>query len=347
MRARLVPLLLLSTLSIAPGIADERTTRPRVVRLLEAMSFDDRRRAEILNGELTTTTAPERSDSELAVTAALLLPVDFDSALRHLGRGEPLGPDRGSTAYFEFGETPARPADFDGLEVMRGHPAELRRLFAATPGSGLHLDSDTLTALASIRSRFEGEKCDDNRACGAAVADQYRRTLVRYVSSYRKGGLSALAPYVKESGRTVSPGKILQQAGRELREVAAEYPELVREFVEYPQAGKRHDHLLFWTERTVQGRPTPSLGHRITRIDDGVAIVLERYFYVGHSYHTLQAVIGVLAIDRKKTVVFFHTRADSEAVAKFPVALRRSLGRRHLMGELRADLNAVARRIRP
>jgi pimeloyl-ACP methyl ester carboxylesterase len=83
-----------------------------------------------------------------------------------------------------------------------------------------------------------------------------------------------------------------------------------------------------------------SLLHRMVVTGEGQAIHLERYFYVGHSFNSMQALTWALAHE-DGTMVFLTTRVSTDEVLGMGSQLKRSVARGQVRDEMRARLERL------
>ena len=119
------------------------------------------------------------------------------------------------------------------------------------------------------------------------------------------------------------------------------YPEVYNAMLNYPKGDQSKIKSTFmWLKQTVQDRPTFVLSHRMVFQDETVVFRLERQFYVGQSYNSLQIVIGLFP-SGDKTTMFYLNRTSTDQVAGFMSGTRHSVGRKMMEKEIRKQFDAA------
>jgi hypothetical protein len=73
--------------------------------------------------------------------------------------------------------------------------------------------------------------------------------------------------------------------------------------------------------------------HQITDVGTELALLVERHFYVGHTYNASQTLSGGIPWE-DGTLVFTTARVSTDQVAGMGTDLKRALGRRQLRAEV-------------
>ena len=116
----------------------------------------------------------------------------------------------------------------------------------------------------------------------------------RYLS-YRKSGLSGLAPYQIGASKQMSPSNELIEATEGLRLVKKRFPDYYRCLRFYPESNSAGlVHQFYWVKQTESDRPLFFLKHWIVDIEPDHALIAERRFYLSHTLDSLQVIIGCL-----------------------------------------------------
>jgi len=296
---------------------------------------DQRRR--LRRGEIASYPLTENSEREIAVGLAMIVPTQVSQIAQYLASGQIIAQD---PSIGEFALVPAELASGSmiGPGFTPGERDEALSLLEATPGTRFNLSLAEIDALRTARSSGGSS----SRTGVADIAsDTYRRLLGLRVQSYRQTGLAGIAPYARAGGAATDPAVDLRlavsdaerigRAGSEFREALQRYPadqpaQLVSQ--------------VYWVKRRVQRRPHMSLLHRMVTIGEGPAIHLERYFYVGHSYNSMQALTWALAYE-DGTMVFLTTRVSTDEVLGVGSQLKRSVARGQVRDEMRTRLERL------
>jgi hypothetical protein len=124
-------------------------------------------------------------------------------------------------------------------------------------------------------------------------------------------------------------------------------PEVEQALLRYPAAQLAHVvNRCYWVKRQVQGRPTMSLLHQMVVTSPDIAIHVERYFYVSHSYNAAQ-IITVAVPYQDGAVVLATSRFSTDEVLGMGNQLKRAIGRNQLRDEMRKRLQAVRASLPP
>jgi hypothetical protein len=309
---------------------------PTLEEILAYLEFDGQAREDLLTGKVVARDFREVAEKELAVSVAVLLPLPLKEVFELVRTGRTLEVDRDVTGFKDLGEGPVRIEDFAGLKLGDDEGAEVRRLLSAEPGGDLNLSVDEIGRFQAIARRFPGRTADRPQ-CAAAVAAECRQMLYQRCLAYQTKGLAGVAPYRREDGAEAQPAQELRSAAKSARFIGERFPQLEKSFLEYPAGGgKEFEHRFYWIKETIEDRPAFILAHRIFYPRPDGALILERQFYVGHSYNSLQIVLGCLPA-RGGTMLFYTNRTFTDQVAGFASGLKHSIARRQMREKIAAS----------
>ena len=88
-------------------------------------------------------------------------------------------------------------AFFKGFDLKFKQSDEVKGLLNAAANDRFNLSTDEIQSFASLKKLAAA----DNTALVAGVTQHYREILLRRWQSYRKGGLSGIAPYARHAGK--------------------------------------------------------------------------------------------------------------------------------------------------
>ena len=91
----------------------------------------------------------------------------------------------------------------------------------------------------------------------------------------------------------------------------------------------------------LDGRPNYTLRHRMALPFNGGIALVDRDFYVSHSYNTSQAISGLFPVP-EGTLVFYRNRVSTDQVGGFASSLKRGIGR----GVMAKQLTTIFQRSR-
>jgi hypothetical protein len=192
---------------------------------------------------------------------------------------------------------------------------------------------------AALRKKF-GKGCSKDAACSKAVMDEYRSVLEGRLKAYQAGGMAAIEGYTRGS-KSAEPSEELKKAGEAGKLTKQAYPEIYNAIVNYPKGDQSKLKSTFmWLKQNVQDRPTFVLSHRMQFEDKGLVLRIERQFYVGQSYNSLQISVGLFP-SGDKTTLFYLNRTSTDQVAGFMSGTRHSVGRKMMEKEIRKQFDAA------
>jgi hypothetical protein len=247
-----------------------------------------------------------------------------------LAAGEPLALDPGVSAYGAFGDS----ADAEAFASVRFTPGDLTEaqgLLDAVPGFQLNLSAAEIDGFRALKATL-------GRAAPPALLDavsrHYRRLLLERWRGYRTAGLAGMPPYARRTDTITDVAAELRAAVVDARRIAARAPFLPELLLRYPATPlSASASQFFWLRRTLQGRPAYTLIHQITDVGTELALLVERHFYVGHTYNASQTLSGGIPWE-DGTLVFTTARVSTDQVAGMGTDLKRALGRRQLRAEV-------------
>ncbi len=295
--------------------------------VISAAGFDDQQRSDLLAGKIVTKDFDEGSDKEMSILVALkvslslpellaawreLLVLDFDEDLIAIGR---IGADQDASEALAEIEFTAEEGD------------EIRGLLGVEPGSDFNLSKAEIARFAALDKRFSRRGCERDAACRAAVNETYRSVLAGRLTAYQEGGLEAISHYARSRGKVADPGEELHLAAENLPLARRRVPDVYRAWLEYPRAqpeGSQHQFL--WLKRDVEGRPTFVLSHRALYETDDAIVSVERHFYVGRFYNSLQ-MSSFISSQGSESIIILLNRTSTDLVAGFGTSAKKMIGR--------------------
>jgi hypothetical protein len=317
---------------------------PASDRVLQVLSFTPAEQDALRRGEIVSHAVSELSDKELAITMAMLVSTPVTDLLDFLRSGKAFETDRDTLTHGvipidasgHFDE-----ASLAGVVLDPSEAKEVRDLLEAGPGSSYNLSGAELQTFASLRRTFPAKECGKDPRCGEAVVSAYRKVLRDRLTAYLDRGLAGVDPYARDGDKTADPAEELRQAAGAARFLEQWNPQIFAAFRDFPRGDQSGiENRFLWLKQTVQDRPAFILSHRFLCIRDGVAVAGERQFYVGHSYNSLQILVGLVPMEGKTLVVYLN-RTSSDQVAGFLTGTRHGVGRRIMEKEIRGEFEDV------
>ena len=322
------PIILLLATCLGFAGAHAATGPPLTLEeVISAAGFDDQQRSDLLAGKIVTKDFDEGSDKEMSILVALkvslslpevleawreLVLLDFDEDLIAVGR---IGADQDVSEALAEVEFTAEEGD------------EIRGLLGAEPGSDFNLSQVEIARFATLARRFSSRGCERDAACRSAVNETYRSVLAERLAAYRKGGLEAVSIYARSRGKVADPGEELHLAAEKLPLARRRVPEVYRAWLEYPRSQPEgSEHQFLWLKRDVEGRATFILSHRAIYETDDAFISVERHFYVGRFYNSLQ-MLSFIAAQGSEVIGILLNRTSTDQVAGFGTSAKKLIGR--------------------
>jgi hypothetical protein len=270
-----LPLLLGLFMAAPPASA---TSLPSVAELLGGSAFTDEDIAAVLDGEIAVTSVQHASDRELAVGLACLVSADADP-MAPFDRPRPMLPAEGIEA-FERVDPAAPELAFEKFELTEETREELERYVEFDSGIGLNLSPTEETSFDGLVG--SGSEPVDRERANAAV----RHALIARLNSYRSEGLAGIAPYVREGGELVAPGRELEQILDQSDVLRRLFPRFMNMWDSYPK-GRLPDatEAFYWIRTSVAERPMLVLAHQVGWHGGTSRLKGERLFYASHFFN--------------------------------------------------------------
>lgn len=313
--------------NLAPPTADD---------VLRYLGFDDGARADMMAGRILSRGYKESHDKEISIAVAMIVPFAIEKTFEGVKKGKTFRVDDEILAFEDLGPDP-QPGSLKNLRYTRKEHAEVRALLRAEPGSAFNFGKGDVERLEALRKRFPTRDAERSAECIDAVNAFVRELLWDRLDSYRKKGLDGIAPYVRNAGESVDFSKDLHVlsdgAGALLK---PHFPEFTRVLEEYPNADREAaDHHFFWVKQKVSKRPAFILVHRFMLKRPDGALIVDRQFYVSHTYNCQQVMAGCLP-DGERSLVFYTNRTSTDQVAGFSSGLKHVIGRNIMKDEIGA-----------
>ncbi len=311
---------------------------PAAGEVLALLGISPKQLANLERGEIISQPNQESGEKELAMDSVLYLPVPLAKVFDYLRRAEVEAIDSDMMAH---GEIPpdAGVEAFRGFALSANQADEVEGLLNAEPGDRFNLSREEIDSFKPLREKLADA---DKTAQAEAVSARYQEILLRRWQTYRSSGLAGIAPYAHPEGiPDTDPATELRTSAESDKALARYYPGLKKAWLDYPAglpAGVVEQ--FFWLNRKVEDRPTAILGHRLVQFDSGGAVIAIRHYYVGHSYNSINLVIGCLP-HRDGTIVFYSQRTSTDQVAGMASGLKHSIGRERMKDQMVGRLESL------
>jgi len=170
----------------------------------------------------------------------------------------------------------------------------------------------------------------------------YQNILSARAKAYWERGLAGITPY---AGKDRSPADDLGHANEADRKFMTN-PAVLAELDAIPSRspGKAR-HILSWAIEKGRDRAAPVLNHRILYAENDGEVAIQRRFYSGYDYDSLQIVTGILPTADRRCVAFYLNHTYTSQVAGFGGGAKRSIGRKLMQKELVAEMERAQKAI--
>ncbi len=310
------------------------------------LGFDGSDVDDLLDGDviLLDEDLQEGLDKEMAVGVAVLLPTTLAKSAEVLRSSRGFEINRTVIAYQQLSDPPVA-ADFARVGYTHKEWEEVEELLEVETGSTFNLSSAQIRRFRRLGRRMQGRNPKKDAAVREAAAELLRSMLLERCTAYRAGGVQAIAAYDRGDGERVSPGAELEVALSEDLAQDARLASLVHGFqqavVRYPAAPPEGvENQFFWTKADVADRPCFVLTHRVSMSDPRAVLVVERQFYVGHSYNSLHVMMGALPTSQG-VLLFYRNRTFTDQVAGRIGSAKKVIGRRRQRNAVVDYLKAI------
>lgn len=302
--------------------------------VLNWLSIPQDQRGDLEQGKAITYALKEKTDKELADGIAVYLTAPISKAIAFVKKGDFSKVDSTITAHGNIPDNATADA-FKGFSLSGD---EAQALLNVEAGSKFNFSADEIASFADLKASLASA---DDKTIAQAVSQRYREILLQRTQAYRQNGLAGIAPYAR-GGDPSDPAAELRTATEQGTQALKNFlPGLYQVLLNYPQslpdgASERFS----WANRMVEDRPTATLTHRIAQISDTGATVIQRQFYVGHSYNSSQFVLGCLPY-HDGAIIFYALRSSTDQVAGFGSGMKHSIGRDRMKDEMVKQLQRL------
>jgi hypothetical protein len=319
-------------LAVVPGV-DAQTSVNEFARSMGLqLGFGEEDLAKLDAGKVVTRQFKKEEKKELAVALASLLPASVPRVTTEFKARKPLDADRTILAKGVL-EGPVTAESFAALELPT---KELEKLAGKKAGAEFNFSKEELAQLAES---VEGKSSKPERQ--SAAMEAYREILAGRVQAYQSQGLSGIAPYRHGKSESHPQSDLRGALPTKIEVIATQAPEFNRWLSEYPRAGKAGFSQFIWLLQVLNGRPAVILAHRAEDAADDVTFLMQRDFYVGHTFDALQIISGVVPAGEGASILFYTNLTFTEQVAGFASGAAHGIGRKIMTKEIVQLFEAV------
>jgi hypothetical protein len=302
--------------------------------VLDFARMSSEQREALMRGEILVVTTGDEATADVTPSnlysgLVMWVPQPLVQAVRALTT--PPRQRDGMEQIFEIPESGAVPE----IPLDAEHAEEIERILSFSDGRKVNLGAAELASLKSLAISPPLAPEELSRFSGA-----YGRLLEQRFASYRRDGLSGIAPYTRGDGKAQAVGDELRLATeRAVASFASFFPDFCAELRRYPQTG-RIPHRYLLVHDTWDDRPQYVLVHRMADVDPTRALLLHREFFVSQGYDALQ-LLFLMVPHLGGTLVALSTDVFTDRVAGFGSGLLHRVGRKHVRKAARMRLEKV------
>ena len=298
------------------------------------LGFDQSDIDRLEQGEIVSRELKEDSKKELALAVAMFVKTPFGEVFERIRKG---GVDEADKTILSRGAIPDGAVTAESFASLKFDSAELDKLLQVEPGSDFNLSQSEIEKLQGIAKANQSAPTARQRE---AVAQGYREILAKRVNTYRKGGLTGIAPFSR-GGDEAHPGKELSLAVGEMKVVEKRAPTFYGAFKNFPEdAAPSVENQFTWQIQSIQERPTVVLVHHSLEKHQDYAAAGRRELFVGQSFNSLQMIAGAFSFG-EDTLVFYTNRTFTDQVAGFGSGTKHKVGRKMMLGEIEKLFQSV------
>lgn len=209
---------------------------------------------------------------------------------------------------------------------------------------GFRLSDEVLDQLVADPTLFalsEAEAAEMEAAARqgrSALSETYEKLLSDRARAYWNGGLAAIEPY---AGKRRSPRDDLEVSNEVARSIVGSQE--LRDMMEGVPAkdSVATSQRLEWAVQKGRDQAAPVLVHNMAFRSDDANVYVERHFYSGYDYDSLQILVGVLPGDEGRSAVFYLNRTYTSQVAGFGGGAKRAIGRKLMQSALVEEMERI------
>ena len=307
------------------GIAASETGTPLSLEVIaDAFGISESDLEDLREGKRVGGVLSLVSENELGLSVALRTSRSVEEIWEYLIAGRFLEEEPTIRQYGLIGEDAA--ASLAKLELP---DAEIERLANAEPGPDINLSSSEIESLQKIAA-----STTEPTARREALLEGFRRILVGRLEAYRKGGLGAVAPYVRGDGEVGSPAVELGHALGEIQATKKLSPRVFSAFAQYPSSSSEGiERRFYWIVNGADEHVLVSLLHRVHGREGDHIFEYDHRFYVNHTVNSMQAVSVAIPVE-DGSIMIYANRTYTDLVSGFLGRVARGIGRSMMRSEI-------------
>lgn len=297
------------------------------LEVAQQMGMSEEAIERVKKGEVVVEELDASSDKDLSI--ALVARIDASLAEVHAF----LQSDRLleiSTVTLSSGEIDTSTFSLAAMDL----PDDALQRLVHDPEDAFHMSKDEAALIAAAAEKGKTE-----------ALEAYRGVLSARARAYWEQGVAGITPY---AGKGRSPRDDLDHANAAAKKLIRNVQVLAELDVIPSKNSGKATHSLYWAVQKGRDVAAPVLNHRILYAENDGEASIERRFYSGYDYDSLQIVTGILpaASDDSKCVAFYLNHTYTSQVAGFGGGAKRAIGRKLMQKELVAELERAQAAIR-
>ena len=306
--------LCLSSLSVAQTDIDG-------AQVLDGLNVKPAQINKLESGEVLTFSdeAYENTKRELSADAMILVKIDLDTVAAALGESATIVP---SHRVIDFALVKSE-ADFSGVAYTEKEYDEVKRLFAAQPGTDINF-SDSEYAL--LRQKLGPHRNSGAAQQTAAASEAMRAILIARYNAYQANGLDGIGDYSRSKAKKINIGREIRVATETFKPFEGDFPEFYKVMHDFPEGADCCEHYFRWLKVKMRKRPTFALLHTMIQKTDDYVLATERYYYAASTLNSLQVTLSWLEYD-EDTYMGLAMSASTDLLDSTMGRMLRGLGR--------------------
>jgi hypothetical protein len=324
--------------------ADDSAERgPTASELMASLGLDAEQRASVLAGEIVVVDVHRSRDNELAAGSALLVDASPEEIIRSLESGRAFDADEGVHLHGRVDPREGRLEGFPEGAVDERLSNELHALLRVKPGSRFNFSRGETETLRGASRQARLGRNQRHPAVAVAMQEAWRGVLQERVRDYLEHGLEGLAPYDRGGDDGSRPSSELAGALHAEALLVEHVPTLRSVLAKPPaQSADAVSHHFRWLQQSVEDRVQFTLLHQAALQDGEVHAFVERHFFVGHTYNSLQASTACIAVG-DQTLVVHANRTFTDAILGLAERIALRVGQSRLRAEVLDDSERLRR----
>lgn len=318
-----ITLILFVLLSALAAFAEMQSP----LEVAQQMGMSQEAIERVKKGEVVVEQLEASSDKDLSIALVARIDAPLEEVYAFLQSDRLL---ELSTVTLSFGEIDTTTFSLAGMSL----PDDALQLLIDDPEDSFHMSRDEAALVAKAAEIGKEE-----------VLEAYRGVLSARARAYWEQGVAGITPY---AGKGRSPREDLDHANAASKKLIRNVALLAELDVIPAKNSGKATHRLYWAVQKGRDVAAPVLNHRILYAENDGEVSIERRFYSGYDYDSLQIVTGILpaANDDRICVAFYLNHTYTSQVAGFGGGAKRAIGRKLMKKELVAELERAQSAIR-